>query len=356
MPAIFRADGSSHLGLGHIMRCLAFAAALPGSQSVFVTRAYDERVSAVIKSHGYEVVEIPEDASPEHDSEITKRAAGDRRAKLLITDLFVRPILENFERLDSYHGRLRADHFVIAIASGEVTDVDADVVVSPYLGFQANESQSPRSDVRLIGPDYFIFRPEFITAATNKRSIPQEARNILVTVGGGDDLYLSAKIARALCELEILGLDIHMVFGAGYSDELRQDVRNILEGFSGQCAFLEKNTDVAAEMQWSDLAIIGDGLTKYEVAVTGTPSITLSRPESEEELNIMFQDAGTTKYLGNGCDLDVAVLADTVRDVLSDYPLRRSMSEKGKAILDGKGLERIIANVPNEILAGGVLN
>jgi len=356
MPTVFRADGSSHLGLGHIMRCLAFAAALPGSRSVFVTRAYNERVSAVIKIHGYEVVEIPVDASPEEDSEITKRAAGDCGAKLLVTDLFVRPILENFEKLDSYHRHLRADHFVIAIASGEVTDVDADVVVSPYMGFEANASQTPRAGARLIGPDYFIFRPEFITAVKKNRPIAQEARNILVTVGGSDDLNLSAKIARALCELATPGLNIHMVFGAGYSDELRRDVRTILKGVSGECAFLEQDTDIAAEMQWSDLAIIGDGLTKYEVAVTGTPSVMLSRPESEAELNTLFQKAGTTKYLGNGCALEVAVLADTVRDVMGDYPLRRSMSEKGKAVLDGKGLERIIANVPQEIMAGGVMN
>jgi len=356
MPAIFRADGSSHLGLGHIMRCLAFAAALPGFRSVFVTRAYDERVSAVIKNHGYKVIEVPEDASPEEDLEITKRAAGDNGAKLLITDLFVRPILENFKKLDVYHRQLRPDHFVIAIASGEVTDLDADVVVSPYMGFQADASQTPGSGARLIGPDYFIFRPEFIAAAKKNRSIAQEARNILVTVGGSDDLNLSAKIAQALCELVIPGLNIHMVFGAGYSDELRRDVRTILEGLSGDCAFLEQDTDIAAEMRWSDLAIIGDGLTKYEAAVTGTPSIMLSRPESEAELNILFQDAGTTNYLGNGSALEATTLTDTVRNVMSDYQLRRSMSEKGKAILDGKGLERIIANVPQKIMAGGVLN
>jgi len=356
MPAVFRADGSSHLGLGHIMRCLAFAAALPDSQLVFVTRAYDERISAVIKSHGYPVVEIPEHASLEEDLEITKRAAVDCGAKLLITDLFVRPILENFEKLDSYHGRLRSDHSVIAITSGEITDVDADVVVSPYLGFEAITTRSSRSGTRLIGPDYFIFRPEFIAAAKQSRSINQEARKILVTVGGGDDLNLSAKIARSLGEHSIPGLKIHLVFGAGYSEGLKQDVRTILEGVSGECSYLDQDTDMAAEMLWSDLAIIGDGLTKYEVAVTGTPSIMLSRPESEEELNILFQEAGTTMYLGNGCALEVGALAKTIRDAISDYPLRKSMSEKGKAILDGKGLERIIGNVPSDILAGGILN
>jgi len=208
----------------------------------------------------------------------------------------------------------------------------------------------------LIGPDYFIFRPEFIAAAKQSRSINQEARKILVTVGGSDDLNLSAKIARSLGEHSIPGLKIHLVFGAGYSEGLKQDVRTILEGVSGECSYLDQDTDMAAEMLWSDLAIIGDGLTKYEVAVTGTPSIMLSRPESEEELNILFQEAGTTMYLGNGCALEVGALAKTIRDAISDYPLRKSMSEKGKAILDGKGLERIIGNVPSDILAGGILN
>lgn len=351
--AILRADGSFHLGMGHIMRCLAFADGLndAGVASMFVTKAFDPRVTDLIRSRGYDVEEIPSEATATDDVRLTREVATRNGAKLIVTDLCHQAALANREELDTYHRSLMSDYFLICLAGGDAIDLPAHIVVSPY--FFRTTYPSPAADNRrilLLGPSYFIFRREFVESAQVPRTIAKEARRVLVTVGGGDELHLTSKIVRAFCALSERGLSLRIVLGPTYSDKLRREVSDLLIGFKGEYALLDHKTNMAEAMLWADLAITGDGLTKYETAVTGTPSIMLSRPNSEKALNKEFEKAGTTLYLGDGSLIDIEFLADKIQEVLQDYPLRMLMSQCGKALVDGQGLKRIIAKIPPGVL------
>jgi spore coat polysaccharide biosynthesis predicted glycosyltransferase SpsG len=53
---VFRADGSSHVGMGHIMRCLAFADRLQkaGMKVVFLIKAFDRSAALLLKARDVE--------------------------------------------------------------------------------------------------------------------------------------------------------------------------------------------------------------------------------------------------------------------------------------------------------------
>ena len=104
-------------------------------------------------------------------------------------------------------------------------------------------------------------------------------------------------------------------------------------------------------MLWADIAITGDGLTKYETAVTGTPSIMLSTAGSAKALNLEFERARTTQHLGDGGVVSVETIAEATRQLMSDVARRRKMSENGRAMVDGAGIERIFARLPVEVFA-----
>ena len=345
--AVFRADGSSHLGMGHIMRCVAFASSLAdmGVSPLFVTKAFDPCVANVIRANGFDVTEIAPGATPQEDAEQTRVSAASIGGMLIVTDLCHREMRVDPRALDDYQRSLADGYFTLTITGDLEMDVPADVVVSPYVTSPLIRG----GKVHLSGPSYFIFRPEFISAACMSRTVNDEAQRVLVTVGGSDEPHLTAKIVRALCALSDPGLSLRVVLGAGYSDQLRGEVKTILKRFDGEYELLDHAANLAEAMLWADLAITGDGLTKYETAVTGTPSIVLSHPASEKSMNHEFEMTGTAVHLGDGILIAVDVLAEEIRQVLGNAPLRRSMSQRGKGLVDGKGLERIISHIPEGV-------
>ncbi|QPG04951.1 hypothetical protein IT774_12400 [Salinimonas marina] len=54
MRAVFRVDGSTHIGAGHVMRCLTLAKALHPMQCVFVCRDLPGHMQDTIEAAGFE--------------------------------------------------------------------------------------------------------------------------------------------------------------------------------------------------------------------------------------------------------------------------------------------------------------
>jgi len=357
LPAIFRVDGSSHLGMGHVMRCLALAGGLAqrGVNSQFIVKEFEARVTELIRAHGFDVEVIPTDVRAEEDARLTRVTALRHGANLIVTDLCNRPALGNRPELDLYHRLLGNEFATVCLSGGDAIDVPAAIVVYPYYRTSLPNLIDEGKGVRLIGPAYFIFRPEFTQAALADRPIATVASRILVLIGGADEYHLTTKTARAICALPQPGLSIRIVIGPAFPKELIHEITDLLGGFKGDWGLLESGTNLAEAMLWADLAITGDGLTKYETAVTGTPSLMLSRPDSEAQINHEFEQAGSTRHLGDGTAISVGELVEKIELAIENQNLRQRMSQRGKAIVDGKGIERILAALPTGLISGSRL-
>lgn len=349
---VFRADGSERLGMGHVMRCLAFADHLQGIgfAPVFVTRMLESKSAAAARQNGVAVEEIPAGLSAQGDADCTIEIAGRLGARLVITDVCHRPAMANPGHLEMYHRRLARSRFTAALSAGYLVDLPCQMIVSPYVSSTSLEAPGDDERVFLLGPSFFIFRREFREAARMPRTIARRAGRVLITVGGSDELRFTVKIVRALLALARPELEARIVIGPGYADDLRRELEALTAPVSARFHILKGVSDLASHMLWADLAITGDGLTKYETAVTGTPSLMLSRPESEQDINRCFEDAGTTIHVGNGAGLDGSRLGSIISGVLDDVELRAAMSRRGRELLDGRGIERILERIPQEIL------
>jgi len=349
---MFRADGSSYLGMGHIMRCLAFAGGLRklGTDSWFITKARGQQVTNVVRSQGFKVREIPSDITLDDDARCTAEIADETGSKLIVTDICHRDTQMDPAGLRSYHQQVRIGRFVVGIAGDEVINLLADIVVAPYFGVGNEANADDIESEMLIGPAYFIFRPEFMTVAQSPRIIRRQADRILVTVGGSDELHLSSMILDAIGRLSRQDLSVKVVVGGGYTQKLREEITTTLRELGGDSGVVEHNADLAEMMLWADLAITGDGLTKYETAVTGTPSIMVCRPDRRVKLNQDFAGIGSTLYLGYESPLEPSGLSTQIQVLMEDPMKRQDMSSKGKTLVDGKGLDRIISSIPRELL------
>jgi spore coat polysaccharide biosynthesis predicted glycosyltransferase SpsG len=335
------------------MRSLALAGALRegGTPATLAARACDSRIADLVRAAGTLLSELPPDLSWAEDLEHTRRIAGERGARLIVTDLCHYAALADRPALDAYHTALREGHYVVCISGGRALDIPADLLVSPYVGADEGDALPDEGQRRLLGPAYFIFRPEFIDAARRERRIQTDARRILVAIGGGDDLRLTARVARALIRVPERELEVRIVIGPAYPPDLRGEVSAVIARQKGQTTFLRHDVDMARQMLWADLVVMGDGLIKYEAAVTGTPGIMLSRPESDAAVNASFVGAGSLIHAGDGTRVEPGAIAGMIGELLADAGKRRDMSRCGRELLDGRGLERVLEAIPSEVLS-----
>lgn len=351
--ALFRADGSARLGLGHIMRCLALAQGLEkkGVESVFVTRDYQPEVAEIIRRYRCRVESIPPDCDFPEDLLLTSGFIQQYKAGLVVTDLCNVDILARLGAYSEYlHGLKSTGKFLLTIDDLNEMYFPSDILVNPNYGAEKMKYTAGKGTKFLLGPSYFIFREEFIEAARADREINKDARNILVTMGGTDPLGLALKVAKALTAHSMgTGLSLRIVLGFGFTDSRKQELEDVLKGFAGKCELIPGSDNMAELMLRADLAITAGGLTKYETAVTGTPGIIISQVAHQADVSLEFAREGTALNLGIGTEVSEQAIAEAVNLLLRDSVLRAKMSAKGRKLVDGGGIERIITEIPAEV-------
>lgn len=350
---MFRVDGAQHLGLGHIMRCIAFAQRLrnKGLKPIFVIRDYEKKIAELICQYEYPVLTIPPDSSLALDASLTSNYASQYKINLIITDLSNKDFMANQDEYAKYlQGLKNCCKFLITMDGLNYISYPSDIVIIPYYGGEKKQHKSSNNTKFLLGPSYFIFRKEFIEAAKIKREIKKAAKNILITMGGSDPCGLSLKTVKALNKLNIRSLNLRIVIGIAFKSNLKQSIARALGNFKGTYEFFMGSDNMAELMLWSDLIISNGGLTKYEMAVTGTPGIVIAQDEIEAQRAKEFEKAGTVLYLGSIDEVDESAIAEATAQLLKNYELRSHMSVRGRIVVDGRGIERVISEMPEGAL------
>lgn len=351
--ALVRADGSVEIGMGHIVRCIGLAQELEkaGFESFFVVKSFEPSITELIKSYGFKVELIPKDYSLQQDKNALISFIKQHRAELVVTDLSTDDILN---RRDEYLAYLcdikKHDSLLLTIDDLNVMNFPSDIVLNPNYGARELPHRLNKHTRYLLGPDYFIFRQEFIEAARAGRTIKTEAINILVSMGGGDLQSLTYKVLKALSALsETEELTYRILPGVDASPYRQCILTEALRNFKGSYEFHSSKNSVAASMLWADLAITGGGLTKYETAVTGTPSIIIPQIKHQEELAKLFAQEGSALFLGPSDGVAEETITPAVERLLRDESLRAEMSSRGKKLVDGKGVERVTVEIKKSL-------
>lgn len=356
---LFRADGSNKLGTGHIMRCLTFTQWLKknGVPSILVMKNYDHNIVDLSHSFSCKVETISGACSFKEDANITKALADKYRSDVIISDMNNADTLTRVEEYQQYLKILKNNNKFLVVIDGfgneclsAKVNIASDITLIPYFGRENRSYIGCDKTQYLLGPKYFIVREEFAKAAKIKRLIGRNANNILVSMGGSDPLQITIKVVKAVGFIDRPSLRLNVVLGAAFDPAAKKEVRRLLKKIKGQHEIIENCKNMAKLMLWSDLAVINGGLTKYETAITGTPTLVISHSEAEVNIMCDFQKGGSAVHLGYIKDIDKRTICEGVKNLLDNSLSRKRMSESGRNMLDAKGASRIISRIPKELL------
>lgn len=332
MNIIFRTDGNREIGMGHIVRCLSLADELKdnedGSKILFITKYGEGRRAIEGRDYGVILTE---------DNEVSQIGNLADRETLLITDFL--------DTDNSYICKIKKFKNLKLIAidnNTKLKEIKADMVINANV-FNEGETKVIGFTKYYLGLKYMILRRKFEIAHRAKKQIKDKVGTILVMSGGADSLE-GQLILNSIKALEKIKEEvcIHLIIGPAfpYISELDELLAKATRRFD--ISFNPSN--LVEIMEGADMAITAAGITLCELATLGIPLIVIPQvtplTSHQEYIASAFERHGACLNLGRLPDNELIYGKSTM--LMQDKSLRERLSENAKALVDGKGLERVL--------------
>ena len=350
---LIRTDASEKTGMGHFYRCLALSDLMEkyGFLPCFAVKYITDSIPSILSEKQIRYITMPAHTSWDKEIEILEEYFQERPAAVLL-DLSHSLTFSHLDGFSDYTKALRKVSPVSLLIDGfktsaliEQVEMDVDIVVTPYYCAETLLPNSETGLLRLAGHKYMVFPPEYAYARDLNRKIADNPDKVLVTFGGSDPYGITTLALRGLDLIRDRVLDIHVVIGPNYAPEFRNEIREIIHSFSHNITVIESPPSLAESMTWCDLAISASGLTKYELALTGTPAILISIDREHAEINNIFDKAGTSLHLGRYSNLTAEKMKDAVLSVLNSKQQREEISYNGLHLMGMDGADSILINM-----------
>jgi UDP-2,4-diacetamido-2,4,6-trideoxy-beta-L-altropyranose hydrolase len=337
-PIIIRADASIEIGSGHVMRCLALAEALQsqGGNPAFVMAQSTAAIDQYLRDEGMELIHILETPGDRTDADQLIETARIQGAEWIVVD--------GYQFDESYQRAIKKAGFKLFFMDddGRWGHYFADIVLNQNItARQEMYSKREPYTTLLLGTKYVMLRREFVPWLRWQRSFPEDAKRILVTMGGSDPEGLTLPLVKALTKIR----DVETTVVVGGSNPRIADLQHAAREFGPQLKLLTDVRDMAGIMADSDLAVICGGGTLWELLYMGVATLTYSRAGVQKEIIDKLCSAGAVIDLGPIKDFDESCIQDTVGRLILSLQLRQSLGQEGRKLVDGNGSSRVLRTV-----------
>lgn len=333
----FRVDGGPDIGLGHIMRCLTLADEFRynNCKVFFISNEEHE----IITNKNYTIIKIPLNA---------EKSSGKEKLNLLNESDFIGNTIEQFQIdcliVDHYQASLEyltilknKLRILVVIDDFCINGLPADIVVNGNI-FAKKEfySKVNKSTILLLGSKYTLLREEFLNLP--QRVVNLNVKEVLITTGGSDNHNLTTRLLSIL-KTNIMSTNLKYNVIIGYMFRNEQEIKNYSERFDNIELFYNIS-NMSELMMKSDIALSTSGGTLYELAITGTPSISFIVAENQERLAKKMDELGCTINLGWYNEVSDDMIKNKLNFLIKNLEIRKRISQKGQKLFDGKGAHR----------------
>lgn len=302
---------SSHArGMGHLFRALNLAAGMRqrGLAYCFLVNRHGPSEELLCRGkHAYEVVPM-DDQDGEWERGVVRR-------------LGIRLWLDDRLNTSLRHARQVKDLGLSLVTFDDRGDgaALADLNVAALVFENTVALQGRRV---LQGADYLVLNSEI----ARHRRARTRADSLLVTMGGSDTYGVSVQVVQRLVALR---RHAKVVAGPGFAhmQALEQASSNDIEIVRGL-------PSLVAEFEHHDLVITGGGVTPFEAAASGLPSIVIASEDFEIPVGRALAAMCVAAFAGHHATADWTLLE-------AELPIA-AMSQAGLERFDLQGRERVL--------------
>ncbi|CAM4139489.1 UDP-2,4-diacetamido-2,4,6-trideoxy-beta-L-altropyranose hydrolase [Zobellia nedashkovskayae] len=204
---IFRADGNSKTGLGHLYRLFAVVDMLKTQYEFVLVTRVDSTLS-VIPSE-YDVIQIPENISISNETEWLAQNF-DSSEHIVVAD--------GYQFKSSYQKQIKKLGFQLVYIDDLIElHMYADVIINHAPDIDEKNFLSEKYTKFGLGTKYALLRQSFLTQARESKKV-NVLDSLFVCFGGADKYDLSLKVAKAAVKISKIK-EIHIVLGGAYKKQ-----------------------------------------------------------------------------------------------------------------------------------------
>jgi len=299
----FLTEGGGELGLGHVMRSITLAKKFPRSKvRFFLTHRSTLMAEHIVRSSGFPI-----------------------SYSLKGVDLVIR---------DLSGGARAGEHDFPGTMMIDIVDEAHEVGFSATYGFSFMGEPFSCEKQIFSGFDYAILRDSFFRY--RKQGPSKKTGPVVVSLGGVDPSGSTPLVLAGLSHLT-QGPGIVGIIGPGYRGPW----------VPGLVACSPDS--LVDYLYHAPLVVSSGGMTVLECAALGAPTLVVAHNEKEDRRAKILSSFGFFHYLGKSNTLDLDSIKWHANHVLTDVLYASTMQSIGWAMVDGRGAERVISFINNNI-------
>ncbi|WP_068497228.1 UDP-2,4-diacetamido-2,4,6-trideoxy-beta-L-altropyranose hydrolase [Paenibacillus kribbensis] len=329
MQILIRANASSRLGTGHVMRCITLALSIrdniPADIRFVCNADIPQALAEDICCRGFSLSCLSgTDEEPlDMDRDARETAAvGGEQCDWLIVDHYgldarweqlLRPYVRSIFVIDDLANR--PHDCDVLLDQNLYPDMD-----KRYIGLL------PEHALQLLGPEFALLRNDFFRLSENAVARTQ-CQCILVNFGGSDPTNELGKMLPVV-ESEI-GKQFHFIVVAGPANSRVPELRAAFSPFD-HVTFYENYSNMAELLASVDLAIGAGGISMWERCYMGVPSVIITVAENQKATVMEAAKRGLAWHIGASGEVRTEQVTDMLEKLLNKPEL---LAEQSRAVL-----------------------
>ena len=280
MNILFRADSSSTIGTGHIMRDLVLAKQYSDANIIFVTQEFDGNINHKIEEAGYGVAILKSNNLKELIELVKKHNI----------DLVV---IDHYGIDYKYEKKLKKRTGAQILSFDDTYEKHhCDILLNHNISADKKKYKDlvPKSCELRCGSKYTLLRDEFIEEKEKKRKVKNsKVKTVFVAMGGADHSNINIKILKVLRKFDNIKVNLVTTTANKNLEELKEYVKEM--------KWISLHVDsnkIAKLMAKSDFAIVTPSVTLNEIYFMEIPFIAIKTAKNQDD---MYRCLKKKKYL-----------------------------------------------------------
>lgn len=329
----FRFDADESIGFGHLIRVKGFIYRNLNNfdKFILITKSNKRKINLHFLNKKIKIYYL--NVQNFHKLENVFKILLFENCKVLVSDISYKQNLKTKNFFQKYYNYLKKKKILSISIDDPRQYINSDVSIIPNTIVRSNIRKNKLTKI-FVGTKYICFNNDL---TKSRKKIKKNPNNILISIGSDDKKNYSLKILKSILKLN-LPIKIRVLLNKKRISKFRS-----LQKKYKNINLITNISNMDSLLNWSDIFIGGEGLSKFEAALKGVPHIFINNVENDKkDMQIISQFLKLkTSFFFKIQNFDSIRFNLLFLKLFKNTKLRRKYSKNGLKILDLKGAERV---------------